>query len=430
MTKQDFGHESGADNSVAVGMGADRHSVKEWIIVAGILAGALILRLGVAEWMLVHGKSQFPDSELYLRYAATIREGGEYLADGHLARRTPGYPLFLAGCLSIGGDSLRSVLWAQSAIGTLTCFFVYCIARTLVCGSVPETTPIYSLVLIAIDPYALALNGLVLSETLTAFLLAGLCYLWLRNYHVGGGLRSACFGVIAGSLILVRPSSLLLIPLLMAAWWKAKCSKLQWLLQIALATITMLCLLAPWWIRNARVFHRFVPTTLNVGESLYDGVGPMATGASDTSFANDPEIQRLTEVDQDRYWWQQSISEIQKEPGRVLALALVKIARFWSPWPNESEFRALLVVLGTTLGTVPVWLFGLLAVWRNRRRWDFLVVTVVPISYFCALHAVFVSSVRYRVPVGGMFALLGGAGIAIVHRALTEEKKLPDSEMR
>ena len=111
-------------------------------------------------------------------------------------------------------------------------------------------------------------------------------------------------------------------------------------------------------------------------------------------------------------------------------MALVKVARFWSPWPNEREFRAPLVVLGTTVGTVPVWLFGLLAVWRNRRRWDFLVVTVVPILYFCALHAVFVSSVRYRVPVGGMFALLGGAGIAIVHGALTREKKLSGSEMR
>ena len=41
---------------------------------------------------------------------------------------------------------------------------------------------------------------------------------------------------------------------------------------LAALAVTMM----PWWIRNYRVVGRFVPTSLQVGASLYDGWNPEA----------------------------------------------------------------------------------------------------------------------------------------------------------
>ena len=110
-------------------------------------------------------------------------------------------------------------------------------------------------------------------------------------------------GGVAGLAILVRPSWALFVPVVLCIWVIAKlydrhertvAARGAILFMIGLALV-----MSPWWARNARIYGRFVPTALWMGASLYDGLNPSATGASDMDFLHDREIWPLDEQDQD-----------------------------------------------------------------------------------------------------------------------------------
>ena len=130
------------------------------------------------------------------------------------------------------------------------------------------------------------------------------------------------------------------------------------------------------------------------------------------SFLEAPEIWPLDELDQDAELTRRALEFVRAEPGRTLELAIVKLARYWSPWPNAEGFRSPVVTVASALITVP--LLGLLAVglWHSRgdaRAW---VLLAGPLFYFCALHMVFASSMRYRVPAEVPAMGLAAAGLS------------------
>jgi hypothetical protein len=157
----------------------------------------------------------------------------------------------------------------------------------------------------------------------------------------------------------------------------------------------------------------FVPTTLQVGESLYDGLNPQATGASDMRFVDDfrqhlraEDIQNPAAAERancfearlDRRLRDAAIAWAVRHPGRVAQLAAVKFLRIWNVWPNEASFRNGAFCLVLTAAYLPVLALGLAGVWRTAHRgWPY-VLCVIPAVYFTLLHVIFVGSIRYRQP--------------------------------
>jgi hypothetical protein len=172
-----------------------------------------------------------------------------------------------------------------------------------------------------------------------------------------------------------------------------------------------LAALTPWWVRNAVVTHHFVPTTLQVGASLYDGLNPRATGASDMRWGQTiaaDERKHLPKgggvsVDSpeyrvDRRLRREAMQWAGEHPWQVVRLAGAKLARVWNIWPNEAQFSAWPVRLLVVFTYVPIVILGIIGARRTvGRGWPYGVCWL-PAVYLSLIHAIFVSSLRYREP--------------------------------
>jgi 4-amino-4-deoxy-L-arabinose transferase-like glycosyltransferase len=390
------------------------NGVERWGPLAVILLLALGLRLVAAVVVTSYVERKgtlcvFPDTAAYWELGRTIVDGDPYLirqAGGpHYALRTPGYPLFLAGCRWAFGPSLLAVRVVQAVLGTLAVALVAGLTRETVGeGKNPGywSRPLMAATLAAIEPYTVGTTALVLSEALfVPMMLAGL---WgLARLWRGGGrpvVVALVTGLAMGAAVLVRPSWALFVPGAIGFWVAVagRTDRGRAIRSAVLVAFGTALIMMPWWIRNERVLGRFVPTALWVGASLYDGISPTADGSSAMEFLDAPDVAPLGEVEQDADLRKRSIAFARANPGRVLELAFVKLGRFWSPWPNADTLQAPGVTAGSAVVTLPV--FALLAVglWDQRRDPRSLLVLAGPLAYFCVLHLVFVSSIRYRIP--------------------------------
>jgi 4-amino-4-deoxy-L-arabinose transferase-like glycosyltransferase len=240
----------------------------------------------------------------------------------------------------------------------------------------------------------------------------------------------------AGLATLMRPSWLLFLPfagvlslLLTTQRWKQMAI-------VGLMFVSFCVTMTPWWIYTTVIAGRFVPTSLQVGASLYDGLHPEANGASDMRFVRDfvheqrradlqqkPNPKQLFEDRLDERMKQASLTWAKSHPGRVAQLAAIKFLRIWSPWPNALEFRSLSLRLVLMISYTPAMILAGIGLWRARKMGWPLLLLVAPAIYFTLLHVIFVSSIRYRQPAMIPLLILSAFAVAALLQFLRPPTK-------
>lgn len=429
-----------------------------------ILAVAALVRIGAAVGVQLWLERQAPprlcliagDAEGYWDLAGDLATGAEYAVFQPPRRvlRMPGFPLCLALPRALFGDRLLPVRLWLACLGVCACWGVWRLAADLM----DETTAAWAALGAAVSPVLVAWTPLLLSET--TFALAMLLNLiaggrLVRTHRPGefsagsiglspgvseaalpatalrregeaagaaaspggdapaGSVRwSLLTGLTAALACYVRPSWLLAVPLFGLGLLLSSRNRLRALRDVAIVLATLFLMLLPWGLRNQRVTGEFVLTTLWLGPSLYDGLNPQATGDSDMSFYDRDNLlgQGWSEAEVDRHYREAAWAFVRNQPRRALELALLKLWRYWKPWPNADQFRNPLVTAAVAVSFLPLLVLAMSGGWRLRRRSWTLLLTAGPIVYFAAVHAVFVSSLRYRLPAEYPLLVLSAVG--------------------
>ena len=398
-----------------------------------VLALALALRLGAAvsvQHLLDHKLHRLclipGDAEGYWELGRKLAAGESYAIyePPRSVLRTPGFPLVLAAGMTVFGENYLALRCLLAGIGTLACGLVYWLGGVLQ----EREAALPAAAFAAASPAQVGMSVLFLSDTCFAVALLASVLSLARLVSQSGSsvpnvepkprkLQALAAGVLSGTACLFRPSWLLFPPLFLFAWILRSRGTARVLAESGLVLVGLGLALGPWTYRNYQVTGHFIPTSLWLGPSLYDGLNPGATGESDMRFIEqDGLYARMSEYEVDQHYRQAAWDFTREHPGRVVQLAVVKFWRFWKPWPtapqlNQPAFQAIVaaytvvIMLCACVGFVaPLGAgSGVSRFWRN-------LVSAGPILYFAALHAVFVGSLRYRLPAEYALLVLSGIG--------------------
>ncbi len=381
-----------------------------------------------------------PDTHSYWHLGQRLASGQPYEYGGPDFRvfRAPGYPLLLAGLFRVLGTdaSMLSARLVGAVLGTLAVAGVMWLTLCIFGPGAPDSdwTPhearlavVLAGLLATVYPGAIATSIFVLAEALFCPLFIVHLACWVRAHRRERGRAlawAAGGGVAAGLAILTRPSWLLFIPFVVGLLVLLSRARWRHVSLGACMVLSLSLVMSPWWVRNYRAVGQFVPTTLQVGASLYDGWNPAATGASNMPFstpayraqkAEDAAAGRDAfgfEVRLDQRLRREAWAWARAHPGQVVQLAGHKFLRLWNIWPNADEFRSWMLRVLVCAGYLPLLVLGgvgLVRWWRGG--WPYLL-CALPAVYYTCLHMIFVSSIRYRQPALMVWLILAAAALA------------------
>ena len=224
------------------------------------------------------------DPIFYLGYADAISEGRGYaLPDGATAYYPIGYPAALAAVFAlvkytpIPENLVLANAFFQVFLGVATVAFVYEIARRLFDPLVGLLAALW----LALFPNLIYHSATFLTETLFIFLIMlSLLVLLSTSWREKrlGWLRLTLFAVLVALSALVRPVSLLFLPILPLVWLVAG---FEWRRTLAYTGIVFgvtAAVLTPWAVRNFVVMDAPIIIATNVGDNLCIGHFDGATG--------------------------------------------------------------------------------------------------------------------------------------------------------
>jgi 4-amino-4-deoxy-L-arabinose transferase-like glycosyltransferase len=431
-------HEAAAAAGTRPQRARPRLGAAVWLI----LLAALVLRLGFVA-VTPHYKL-VDDATDYDRHARSIAAGNGYADVGLPGRasafRPPGYTYFLGGVYALTGvkdkpeaDRVLPGRIANALLGTLVVALIGVIAAQLW----GRREALVAMAGGAIYVPLILVGGSIMSEIMFAALLLGALAAAIQHRRSAHRWRWALLaGFLGGLTVLTRANALvLLVPLAFAVWdarprwsWRALGPP------VAIGVIAVLCV-TPWTIRNAVVFHQFVPVSTQLGSALAgtyntEAMADRENPASWRSLRRIEEYKYLTdqwrvisEAELERKLRAASIDFIEAHPGYVFKVMWwdTRRALDLASWKWSLHTASTISITSGWAGASVIcfWIFGLLALAgaftaaARRTPWW---VWAMPLLVYLGVVAMVFETPRYRTGIDPFVVMLAALAVVAVAR--------------
>jgi len=344
------------------------------------------------------------DEPTYVNVARSVLAGHGYARpNGPTSMRTPGLPLVAGVVMATCGDSVVCMRLTMCLIGALIVPAIYLAGRVIV----NVRTGLLAAVVGAGYPPWLHESGAVLTDVPAAVLGCLVVWLLVRAWKADSLLLVAGAGLLAGFTTLVRPTAIAFfgaafvwLLIVMRTWRRGLSAAL-----VLLAGFSLL--IAPWCVRNFYAHGRFVFISAKSGSELWKSTNPYATGINALDKFEDNRIffvdDSVSEAEADQIYKAAALKFIRENPGRFFELAGIKFVQFWKVWSPRVTMLPNLVTL-CCFG--PVLILFLVGSFKFALRPGPELLLLMIIVALTALHMVFTSMVRYRLPIEPLCLIL------------------------
>lgn len=244
-----------------------------------------------------------PPFDGYLEIATNLLQGGGFgpVPTRLFHLRTPVYPLFLAGLWSGAPEGCRFQILAaaQVVLSAATCGLLWAMVRPVFGRGAAAASGL----MFAASPSLTVLTTQVYTETLQFFLLTLAGITAARVVRRGRGADALAFGLLWGVLGMNRPEATYVTPVLLAPLLLNRAVGLRrTALALAVALLANAAVMAPWVVRNYRVYGAFVTHVPAAGSGIYGGSFPYPpmygrcwakTPAGDVAYWQMPQYREL-----------------------------------------------------------------------------------------------------------------------------------------
>lgn len=359
------------------------------------------------------------DENYYHSWAVEIAEGSFKSNDVYEFPPLPAY--FMAGIYKVFSPNHVYIRLANIIMGTLTCYFIFLIAKELA----GRSAGLWACLISALYGPFILYNIVILKTTLSVFLFSVLVYLLLWSVRFERWFKPILVGICLGLLINIRGNYIVLIPLMALLMFLRSPfgrSRLKQMVSRLLLFLVGLCLaVLPFVLRNYVVSGEFVLTTSQAGLNLYLGnnfynklpyyrpvpfstSNPRRQGKEFTIEAARRTGQTLSASEASSFWTKQVLLDSLERPGyyslKIILKTMVLLNRFEAGDHYHSGFLCRFAHF-FRFPWLAYWMilpFGLLGLFISVNLSRSHLYTTLVFLFYAGTLVLFFSNARYRLP--------------------------------